>query len=118
MDASLVDGCDEVLELIVVVAELGQVVIESHLAPLGPHNVRLVEVQPDDALRVLLVPLDVVPPEPLLHQALDQLVVVAHAHLVLVERRHLPQYQVVLSQRREPSASCTQCVLVVWPQWV
>ena len=118
VDAPLVDGRDEVFELVVVVAELGQVVIESHLAPLGPHYVRLVEVEPDDALRVLLVPLDVVPPQPLLHQALDQLVVVAHAHLVLVERRHLPQHQVVLSQRREPSASGAQRVLVVWPEWI
>lgn len=44
VDAPLVDGRDQVLELIVIVTELSQMTIEPHLAPLRPHYVRLVEV--------------------------------------------------------------------------
>ena len=71
VDAALVNGTYQVLEFFVELAVLGQVLVESDLAPLCPHDVRLVEVKLDDALGVLLVPLDVMPPKSLLHQTLD-----------------------------------------------
>lgn len=42
--------------------------------------------------------------------------IVANADLVLVEGRHLPQYQVILSQGRQACSAGAQSVLEVWPR--
>lgn len=64
--------------------------IESDFPPLRPHYMGFIEVKLDDALGILLVSLNMMPPKSLLHETLDQVVIVANADLVLVEGRHLP----------------------------
>lgn len=46
---------------------LRQMEIEADLAPLSPHYVCFIEIKPNNTLLVLLVSLDVVPPEALFH---------------------------------------------------
>jgi len=50
---------------------LGEVIIQALLSPLGPHDMSFIEVKFDDALLVLLVSLNMMPPEPLFHERLD-----------------------------------------------
>ena len=68
LQLALINGLYELTKLLLVLLMRIHVVVEPDLAPLGPHDLGLVEVQLHHRLnRSVFVPLDVVPPEALPH---------------------------------------------------
>jgi len=61
-----------------------EVLVELLLAPLRPHDLRILEVEPLHLRILISLPLNVMPPQALPHEPLNQAVIVSQANLVNV----------------------------------